>query len=291
MGEEIPPAVTMTDSIPALGPPIGQESSVKPPTETNHFEVAPETAEPHDVDAQPTIKPPTDQAASLTTKLAGEVKPPAAPPYYRPAETKSPGPELPTITELVVPAGTKPSTYELNNGLGSAKPSLPDIRSHIIAKYGIEAQRKRLEEELHLRQIQLEKEKDAHRLVPGLDDDDFDALLRSFDKVSRSQRVQLKCQQVQDVHIAPPPYDGHIPRGLDLQPSPNEQFSTLKLTSALERFYSSIVVGLIRTLQEVQRIRHWEDGGHRTVIALAVRNFLPALGGADIGGVRVRLVV
>lgn len=43
-----------------------------------------------------------------------------------------------------------------------------------------------------------------------------------------------------------------------------------KLNAALERFYASIVVGITRTVHEVQRIRHWEDGGHRSVIALTV---------------------
>lgn len=43
-----------------------------------------------------------------------------------------------------------------------------------------------------------------------------------------------------------------------------------KLRSNLERFYASIIVGLLRFVKEVQRIRHWEDGGVRSAVALLV---------------------
>lgn len=75
---------------------------------------------------------------------------------------------------------------------------------------------------------------------------------------------------MQNVHVCPPPYDGHIPKGLDLHPHPDEEFSVGKLTSALERFYSSVVVGVLRVVHELNRIRNWEDGGDRTMVAMVV---------------------
>jgi hypothetical protein len=77
-------------------------------------------------------------------------------------------------------------------------------------------------------------------------------------------------QHVQDVRVCPPPYDGHIPEGLDLHPSPDEEFSVYKLNGSLERFYASVVVGFLRVMHEIERIRQWKDGGDRTLVALVV---------------------
>jgi hypothetical protein len=62
-----------------------------------------------------------------------------------------------------------------------------------------------------------------------------------------------------------------MPAGLDLWPSPDEEFTVDKLRSNLERFYTSIVVGMLRTVTEVQRIRLWKEGGTRTFVFLSVR--------------------
>jgi hypothetical protein len=77
---------------------------------------------------------------------------------------------------------------------------------------------------------------------------------------------------VQNVRRRPPPFDSHIPTGLDLHPAPDEEFTVDKLRSNLERFYASIVVGLLRFVKEVQRLRRWEDGGVRSAVALFVSN-------------------
>ncbi|ORY28959.1 hypothetical protein BCR39DRAFT_533329 [Naematelia encephala] len=124
-----------------------------------------------------------------------------------------------------------------------------------------EALRARLEVEVNQKELEIEREKEKERLIAGLDNEDLNALLRTFDK------------HVQYVHVAPPSYDQHIPRGLDLQAVPEESFSLDKVRSSLERFYSSIIIGVLRLVHEIQRIRNWEEGGHRTVIALAVYSY------------------
>jgi hypothetical protein len=46
-----------------------------------------------------------------------------------------------------------------------------------------------------------------------------------------------------------------------------------KLRSNLERFYASIIVGLLRFVKDVQRILRWEDGGARSAVALLVSTY------------------
>lgn len=79
---------------------------------------------------------------------------------------------------------------------------------------------------------------------------------------------------MQAVEVCPPTQSNRIPIGLELQPAKDEEFSVVRLRSALERVYMSIGVGSLRALYEVQRIRNWEDGGQRTAIALAVSHAL-----------------
>nr|XP_031858990.1 uncharacterized protein CI109_005658 [Kwoniella shandongensis]KAA5526062.1 hypothetical protein CI109_005658 [Kwoniella shandongensis] len=105
-------------------------------------------------------------------------------------------------------------------------------------------------------EIEVQKKTERERLVRGIDNDDLNAMLRTFDK------------QVQNVHICPPPYEKINTAALDLRPSPDEDFTVEKLTSNLERFYASVVTGVIRGMTEIQRIRNWEDGGTRTGVAL-----------------------
>lgn len=68
----------------------------------------------------------------------------------------------------------------------------------------------------------------------------------------------------------------HVPEGLDLHPAADAEFTVDGVRVALERLYTSVVVGLLRTVHEVQRIRHWEDEGYRSIVALLVR-FSPLL--------------
>lgn len=79
-------------------------------------------------------------------------------------------------------------------------------------------------------------------------------------------------QMVHSVRIAPPRYPlrRHPEDMLDLNPAVDEEFTLDKLRSQLERFYSSVIFGLIRVGKEARRIRNWEDGGRRTKVALAV---------------------
>ena len=169
---------------------------------------------------------------------------------YRPASIAQPAPRA---------NGVERGVHELPVTSGPSDTiTVDEIQAHLLEDYGAEARRLELEERVHQEMVELERRKDKDRVVPGVDNDDLNAMLRSFDK------------QVQTVHVAPPPYDGHIPPGLDLQPDPDEEFNLHKLNSALERFYASVVVGMLRALREVNRIRKWEDGGTRSAVALAV---------------------
>jgi hypothetical protein len=83
-------------------------------------------------------------------------------------------------------------------------------------------------------------------------------------------KANLTLQLVRSVHIAPPAYGDKPEDELDLNPAELEEFSLEKLRSHLERFYSSVVFSSMTVIQEVIRIRGWEDGGERTGVALAV---------------------
>jgi len=111
-------------------------------------------------------------------------------PYLLPKVDRSePEPEAwekdwrkPTIKELIPP---REMTVEEMNGLPNPNdPDVLDIQVHLLKEYEEEARRRALEEDVHRREIELDKIKDKERIVSGLDNADLHALVRSFDKVS-----------------------------------------------------------------------------------------------------------
>ncbi|WWC86556.1 uncharacterized protein L201_001433 [Kwoniella dendrophila CBS 6074] len=152
----------------------------------------------------------------------------------------APGPPVLTTTKPILPV--RPIRQ-----LPPCEPQTSAIRLQEQA----EVLRKAQEEEI-------QREIEAKRIVKGLDNDDLNALLRMFDK------------HVQNVHICPPLKQHEIAPGLDLQASPEEEFTVDKMRSNLERFYATVVVGFLRCVKEIGRIRRWEEGGTRTAAALLV---------------------
>jgi hypothetical protein len=88
----------------------------------------------------------------------------------------------PTITELIPPSGM--SVQEMNGGPDPNIPKVQDIQSHLLEEYAEEARRRALEEDVYRRELELEMMREKERIVSGLDNGDWNALLRTFDKVS-----------------------------------------------------------------------------------------------------------
>ena len=88
----------------------------------------------------------------------------------------------PTITELVPPSGL--SIQEMNGGPDPNIPKVWDIQVHLLEEYEQEAKRMALEEDVYRREVELEMMREKERIVPGLDNTDLNALVRTFDKVS-----------------------------------------------------------------------------------------------------------
>lgn len=64
----------------------------------------------------------------------------------------------------------------------TGKPEDPS-QTDILDLYDEEAQRQAWEDAVHLQEMDIEMKKAAQRVVPGVDNEDLEALLRSFDKV------------------------------------------------------------------------------------------------------------
>lgn len=62
--------------------------------------------------------------------------------------------------------------------------SVDGLRDEVLQDYEDESYRQQIQLEVHEKEIQIEREKERERYVKGLDNDDLNALLRSFDKVS-----------------------------------------------------------------------------------------------------------
>ncbi|WRT66641.1 uncharacterized protein IL334_003600 [Kwoniella shivajii] len=158
---------------------------------------------------------------------------------------------------LVLPTSAGPPVYLANGHSTNGPPlirQLPPALPPRIVKSVEDAE----EEDRMAAELELEKKIERERIVKGLNNDDLNALLRMFDK------------QVQNVHICTPSEQHEIAAGLDMQPSAQEEFTLDKMRSNLERFYASVGMGLLRAVLEVQRIRKWEEGGSRSLVALLV---------------------
>ncbi|CED82988.1 Protein of unknown function DUF3292 [Phaffia rhodozyma] len=97
--------------------------------------------------------------------------------------------------------------------------------------------------------IFLPKKSQEKQFVEGMTNEQVDVLLRRFDK------------QIPWVKVVPSrsPRISSISPLLDLQPSPEEEFAPEKLRSNVERLYSTVIIGSIRVVSEMIRLRSWEN--------------------------------
>ncbi|KAI1082526.1 hypothetical protein F5B20DRAFT_597485 [Whalleya microplaca] len=87
------------------------------------------------------------------------------------------------------------------------------------------------------------KENIAAPLVGGMDNEDLWLLIRRFNK--------------QMYHVKEVP--NSVPGNLDLNIADEEEFSPDKLRATVERFYMSVVVGLLAAVKHVARLRSWRE--------------------------------
>ncbi|KAL3461196.1 hypothetical protein BJX64DRAFT_300208 [Aspergillus heterothallicus] len=83
----------------------------------------------------------------------------------------------------------------------------------------------------------------AERIVPGLSNEDLFLLIRRFNK------------QIYNVKAVP---DAPLQR-LDLNRAEDDHFSPDKLRATLERFYTTIVIGLTAFVKHIARLRSWRE--------------------------------
>ncbi|KAL5333744.1 hypothetical protein BJX70DRAFT_380179 [Aspergillus crustosus] len=83
----------------------------------------------------------------------------------------------------------------------------------------------------------------AERIVPGIANDDLFMLIRRFNK------------QIYSVKAIP---DAPL-QGLDLVRSEDDHFSPDKLRATVERFYTTIVIGLTAFVKHIARLRSWRE--------------------------------
>ncbi|KAI0418262.1 hypothetical protein F5X98DRAFT_386477 [Xylaria grammica] len=87
------------------------------------------------------------------------------------------------------------------------------------------------------------KEKIPAPLVGGLGNEDLWVLIRRFNK--------------QMYHVKEVPCS--VPGDLDLNISDEEEFSPDKLRATMERFYMTVVIGLLATVKHIARLRSWRE--------------------------------
>ncbi|KAL6232063.1 hypothetical protein BDW75DRAFT_243323 [Aspergillus navahoensis] len=81
------------------------------------------------------------------------------------------------------------------------------------------------------------------RIVPGLSNEDLFMLIRRFNK---------QIYNVKAVPEAPP-------QGLDLVRAEDDHFSPDKLRATLERFYTTIIIGVAAFVKHIARLRSWRE--------------------------------
>ncbi|KAI1365145.1 hypothetical protein F5Y08DRAFT_191757 [Xylaria arbuscula] len=88
-----------------------------------------------------------------------------------------------------------------------------------------------------------QKENIPAPLVGGLGNEDLWLLIRRFNK--------------QMYHVKEVPHS--VPGDLDLNVSDEEEFSPDKLRATVERFYMTVVIGLLATVKHIARLRSWRE--------------------------------
>ncbi|KAI1319568.1 hypothetical protein F5Y16DRAFT_390703 [Xylariaceae sp. FL0255] len=150
------------------------------------------------------------------------------------------------ITHLLpLPATTDPVTDPDKTDLAQSLGEEPTL-SHSLAMADHDetgfAQREHDEETADLGWNK-EKERISSPLVGGLDNEDLWLLTRRFNK---------QLYHVREIQNKPP-------GDLDLNISDDEEFSPDKLRATVERFYTTVVIGLLAVIKHVQRLRKWHE--------------------------------
>ncbi|KAI0409315.1 hypothetical protein F4802DRAFT_615755 [Xylaria palmicola] len=146
---------------------------------------------------------------------------------------------------LPVPATTAPVTNPGEHNVANSLAEEPTL-SHSLAmedhdEKGV-VQYPRDEEVADLGWNQ-SKESIPTPLVGGIRNEDLWLLIRRFNK--------------QMYHVKEVPYA--VPGDLDLNVSDDEEFSPDKLRATLERFYMTVVIGLLATVKHIARLRSWRE--------------------------------
>ncbi|KAI8948166.1 hypothetical protein F4801DRAFT_471478 [Xylaria longipes] len=156
---------------------------------------------------------------------------------------------------LPVPATTAPVTNPHDHDLANSLTEEPTL-SHSLAmadhdEKGV-VQHPRDEEVADLGWHQ-KKEDIPAGLVGGLGNEDLWLLIRRFNK--------------QMYHVKEVPHT--VPGDLDLNISDDEEFSPDKLRATVERFYMTVVIGLLATVKHIARLRSWRETRRTTYFCLA----------------------
>ncbi|KAI0505401.1 hypothetical protein F5B22DRAFT_639951 [Xylaria bambusicola] len=158
----------------------------------------------------------------------------------------SEGSVLSTVAEVLpVPANTAPVTNPSEHDTANSLREEPTL-SHSLAMEDHDekgfVQIPRDEEVADLGWNE-KKENIPAPLVGGLGNEDLWLLIRRFNK--------------QMYHVKEIPYS--VPGDLDLNISDEEEFSPDKLRATVERFYMTVVIGLLATVKHIARLRSWRE--------------------------------
>ncbi|KAI0547762.1 hypothetical protein F4679DRAFT_586227 [Xylaria curta] len=156
---------------------------------------------------------------------------------------------------LPVPATTAPVTDPHDHNLANSLTEEPTL-SHSLAMADHDekgfVQHPRDEEVADLGWNK-KKESIPAPLVGGLGNEDLWLLIRRFNK--------------QMYHVKEVPYS--VPGDLDLNVADEEEFSPDKLRATVERFYMTVVIGLLAAVKHVARLRSWRETRRTTYFCLA----------------------
>ncbi|KAI1742835.1 hypothetical protein F4680DRAFT_411839 [Xylaria scruposa] len=156
---------------------------------------------------------------------------------------------------LPVPATTAPVTNPHDHDLANSLAEEPTL-SHSLAMADHDekgfVQHPRDEEVADLG-WNSKKENIPAPLVGGLGNEDLWLLIRRFNK--------------QMYHVKEVPYS--VPGDLDLNVADEEEFSPDKLRATVERFYMTVVIGLLSSVKHIARLRSWRETRRTTYFCLA----------------------
>lgn len=113
-------------------------------------------------------------------------------------------------------------------------------------------------------------------LTQGLSNEDLWMLIRRFDKVCglRALKNHLLTCEKQIYHVRA--VQDTKAQSLDLNRVDNERFPPEKLRITIERFYTSVVVGVVEFFRHMTRLRSWENP-NRTFVFCLVCSFTRAM--------------